>query len=258
MKLLVTGGCGFLGSNLAAHGIERGDEVLVLDNLSRQGSADNLKWLESTGKFEFRQMDVRDAEGLVAELRQFCPEVVFHLAGQVAMTTSMSNPRSCTSRLMHWVNIPTRWRQYAKRLQRPQCSIRPPIRSTEICCNIITMIRLRATSAGSILKGSTKVFPWTSAPHMVAPRGLPTSTFWIMAGCSGSRPSSFATRRCTGEDSSPLTTKVGSAGAPRAGLAAVERRPGVIHNLWRRETGSRRSACGGHGLTLLRCRRQDR
>lgn len=91
--MLVTGGCGFLGSNLAAHGIERGDEVLVLDNLSRQGSADNLKWLESTGKFEFRQMDVRDAEGLVAELRQFRPEVVFHLAGQVAMTTSMSNPR---------------------------------------------------------------------------------------------------------------------------------------------------------------------
>lgn len=49
MKLLITGGCGFLGSNLASHAIKSGMEVIVFDNLSRYGSSDNLKWLQSIG-----------------------------------------------------------------------------------------------------------------------------------------------------------------------------------------------------------------
>ncbi len=46
MKLLVTGGCGFLGSNLAAHGINEGYDVCILDNLQREGSRLNLEWLK--------------------------------------------------------------------------------------------------------------------------------------------------------------------------------------------------------------------
>jgi len=93
MKILITGGCGFLGSNLAAKAIAQKNEVVVFDNLSRNGSRQNLIWLEQVGKFRFVHGDIsnrNDIERLVAE---FCPEAVFHLAGQVAMTTSISNPR---------------------------------------------------------------------------------------------------------------------------------------------------------------------
>ena len=47
MKVLITGGCGFLGSNLAASYLQEGAEVIVLDALFRRGSAANLAWLES-------------------------------------------------------------------------------------------------------------------------------------------------------------------------------------------------------------------
>lgn len=93
MKLLVTGGCGFLGSNLAEHGLSRCDEVTVFDNLSRFGAAENLAWLRGQGAIHFVHGDIRnpnDVERVIQELR---PEVVFHLAGQVAMTTSLADPR---------------------------------------------------------------------------------------------------------------------------------------------------------------------
>lgn len=91
MKLLVTGGCGFLGSNLAAYGISHNYEVTVFDNLSRQGSPENLKWLHGVGKFEYVHGDVRnrnDMENLIC--KGF--DGIFHLAGQVAMTTSIADP----------------------------------------------------------------------------------------------------------------------------------------------------------------------
>lgn len=91
MKLLITGGCGFLGSNLAAHGIQQGYDVTVFDNLSRLGSSRNLEWLGTMGKFTFIHGDTRnknDVETLIKN--EF--DAVFHLAGQVAMTTSIANP----------------------------------------------------------------------------------------------------------------------------------------------------------------------
>lgn len=92
MKLLIVGGCGFLGSNLASHGIEIGYEVTVFDNLSRLGASENLSWLKSLGDFQYTHGDTRnknDVEMLIQE-GQF--DAVFHLAGQVAMTTSIANP----------------------------------------------------------------------------------------------------------------------------------------------------------------------
>ena len=92
MKLLITGGCGFLGSNLAIHAIEQGYELTVFDNLSRLGSTENLAWLKQSGNFEFVHGDIRnknDVDHVV--LKQF--DAIFHLAGQVAMTTSISDPQ---------------------------------------------------------------------------------------------------------------------------------------------------------------------
>lgn len=92
MKLIITGGCGFLGSNLASHGIKKGLEIIVLDNLSRHGSADNLAWLKSFGEFEFVHGDIRNKNDVTRLIQKIQPDAIFHLAGQVAMTTSLDNP----------------------------------------------------------------------------------------------------------------------------------------------------------------------
>lgn len=92
MKILITGGCGFLGSNLASYGIRQGYQVTVFDNLSRTGSAQNLSWLRTLGDFTFVPGDTRiqgDVESVIQK-GQF--DAVFHLAGQVAMTTSIAEP----------------------------------------------------------------------------------------------------------------------------------------------------------------------
>lgn len=93
MKLLITGGCGFLGSNLAAHAIQSGMDVVVFDNLSRFGSAENLKWLQSIGTFTYVHGDIRNKNDVTRLIIKYKPDNVFHLAGQVAMTTSIDNPQ---------------------------------------------------------------------------------------------------------------------------------------------------------------------
>ncbi|HDZ9181686.1 TPA: GDP-mannose 4,6-dehydratase, partial [Vibrio cholerae] len=92
MKLLITGGCGFLGSNLASHAITQGYDVIVFDNLSRLGTYDNLNWLKSFGTFEFVHGDIRNKNDVTRLIERIKPDAIFHLAGQVAMTTSLDNP----------------------------------------------------------------------------------------------------------------------------------------------------------------------
>jgi len=93
MKLLITGGCGFLGSNLASDALARSDELVVFDNLYRNGSRENLTWLQTQGKFTFEHGDIRNQNDITRVIQAFKPDTIFHLAGQVAMTTSIANPR---------------------------------------------------------------------------------------------------------------------------------------------------------------------
>jgi CDP-paratose 2-epimerase len=93
MKYLITGGCGFIGSNLAAEVLKRGEELIVFDNLYRYGSYQNLEWLKENGEFKFCLSDIRNNNDVEAIIKEVKPDVVFHLAGQVAMTTSLQNPR---------------------------------------------------------------------------------------------------------------------------------------------------------------------
>lgn len=93
MKYLVTGGCGFVGSNLSAEVLRRGEELFVLDNLYRYGSADNLKWLQKQGHFKYYPFDIRNANDVETAIKEIQPDYIYHLAGQVAMTTSIVNPR---------------------------------------------------------------------------------------------------------------------------------------------------------------------
>lgn len=92
MKILITGGCGFLGSNLASDAIQNGHELIIFDNLSRMGTALNLDWLRDQGKFIFNHGDIRSADDINKAIGKFKPDAIFHLAGQVAMTTSIENP----------------------------------------------------------------------------------------------------------------------------------------------------------------------
>ncbi len=91
---LVTGGAGFIGSNYVHRLLARGEKVTIYDNLSRAGAPRNLKWLADTfgsDSFQLVNGDVRDVALLTATARQ--AEVIVHLAGQVAVTTSVLKPR---------------------------------------------------------------------------------------------------------------------------------------------------------------------
>jgi CDP-paratose 2-epimerase len=90
----ITGGAGFIGSNYVSRLLERGEKVTIYDNLSRAGAARNLAWLQQTfGEKAFRLIvgDVREADLLAASARQ--ADVIVHLAAQVAVTTSVTEPR---------------------------------------------------------------------------------------------------------------------------------------------------------------------
>lgn len=93
MKYLITGGCGFLGSNISSEVLSLGHELVVLDNLHRYGSYQNLEWLKTQGDFEFIHGDIRNINDVERIIKQHRPNIIYHLAGQVAMTTSIADPR---------------------------------------------------------------------------------------------------------------------------------------------------------------------
>ena len=90
--VLVTGGAGFVATNLAHRLLESGREVIVFDNLSRAGVEQNLEWLRRTHghRLAVQIGDVRDARALASVVRQ--AGHVFHFAAQVAVTTSLTDP----------------------------------------------------------------------------------------------------------------------------------------------------------------------
>ncbi|QCR21064.1 SDR family NAD(P)-dependent oxidoreductase [Pontibacter sp. SGAir0037] len=89
---LITGGSGFVGTNLAKRLLEEGKRVLVFDNLSRDGVERNLQWLQETygDKLEVYVGDIRDIHTVRKVMKH--AEAVFHFAAQVAVTTSLDLP----------------------------------------------------------------------------------------------------------------------------------------------------------------------
>lgn len=90
--VLITGGAGFVGVNLAATLLANGERVRILDSLARAGSERNIEWLQRQhpGQVDFVQADVRNPQAVTAAMRGV--EHVIHLAAQVAVTTSLVNP----------------------------------------------------------------------------------------------------------------------------------------------------------------------
>lgn len=93
MRVLVTGGAGFIGSNLVHRLASDGHTVTILDNMSRPGSEANAAWLHEAHAHELKLIrdDVCNSEAVHEAMKD--AEAVFHLAGQVAVTSSVNDPR---------------------------------------------------------------------------------------------------------------------------------------------------------------------
>jgi CDP-paratose 2-epimerase len=92
---LITGGAGFIGTNLAEHYLAHNRRVTIVDNFSRAGSEKNAEHLRRRygDRLTVVEYDVRRSDATLLQLVENA-EVVFHLAGQVAVTTSVANPRT--------------------------------------------------------------------------------------------------------------------------------------------------------------------
>tara|TARA_A100001388_G_scaffold25246_1_gene16331 strand:+ start:110 stop:1156 length:1047 start_codon:yes stop_codon:yes gene_type:complete len=97
MRVLITGGCGFLGTNLSKSFIDGNNEVVIIDSFYREGSKENLNWLlsdENSKNINVFSFDISNNESLRGVFIEKGPfDYVCHVAGQVAMTTSLKNPR---------------------------------------------------------------------------------------------------------------------------------------------------------------------
>ena len=104
MGAVVTGGAGFIGSNLVDVLVEAGSDVLVVDDLSH-GRRSNLEHALGSGA-QLVELDVRDGARVEEIFRSFRPELVFHLAAQIDVRVSMEEPaRDAAVNVLGSVNV---------------------------------------------------------------------------------------------------------------------------------------------------------
>jgi len=90
VRAVVTGGAGFIGSTIVDELVARGDDVRVVDDLSHGSEANLTSALAAGARLE--RLDVRDGAGVAAAFTAFRPDVVFHLAAQIDVRRSMTEP----------------------------------------------------------------------------------------------------------------------------------------------------------------------
>jgi len=117
MNLLITGGCGFLGSNIAEAYCHESNRVTIIDNMQRVGARENQRWLEdqfqSSGNLKILEGDIAEIEFLKQVFTCHGPfDYVCHLSGQVAMTKSLLDPladfRSNTTSTLNLLDVARR------------------------------------------------------------------------------------------------------------------------------------------------------
>ena len=140
MRALVTGGAGFIGSNIVDALVARGDEVAIIDNLS-SGKRENLTGALAAGAV-LHEADIRDAAAVAGVFAAFKPEVVFHLAAQIDVRLSLEDPAFDASvNVVGTINVVEAARKHGTQ-------------------------RLVNTSTGGAIYGDTDVMP---TPETVAP-----------------------------------------------------------------------------------------
>lgn len=96
MKVLITGGAGFIGSNLAARLLSEGHRVAIIDCLDDYYSPvlkrENLAEIAKQGSFSFHELDIRDADAVAETVRQEAPGAIVHLAARVGVRPSIEQP----------------------------------------------------------------------------------------------------------------------------------------------------------------------
>lgn len=92
MKILVTGGAGFIGSNLVRLLLSRGHEVLNIDKLTYAGNPSSLRDLEGLPAYQFLQADICDAQAMQTAFADFGPKAVMHLAAESHVDRSIDGP----------------------------------------------------------------------------------------------------------------------------------------------------------------------
>ncbi len=143
MRALVTGGAGFIGSNLVDALLARGDEVTVVDDLST-GRRVNLAGALERG-IDLQEADIRDGPRLTAILAAARPDIVFHLAAQIDVRRSIEDPAfDATVNVVGTINVLEAARQAG-------------------------VSRLVNTSTGGAIYGDAEVMP---TPETVEPRPM--------------------------------------------------------------------------------------
>jgi CDP-paratose 2-epimerase len=92
IKILITGAAGFIGTNCCEHFITNGYQIFAIDNFSRKTSLINALYLKNRHKIKVFQADIRHQEKVFSLISKIRPNAIIHLAGQVAVTTSVKNP----------------------------------------------------------------------------------------------------------------------------------------------------------------------
>lgn len=93
MKVIVTGGAGFIGSAVVRYIIEQtNDEVLVIDKLTYAGNLESLDSVSENKRYHFKQIDICDRKELDVVMASFCPDVIMHLAAESHVDRSIDNP----------------------------------------------------------------------------------------------------------------------------------------------------------------------
>jgi len=92
MFFLITGGCGFVGTNLALSLLKKRKKIIIIDNLSKQQSFLNYKLLKKKKNIIFFKKSICDKKFIFKTIEKYKPITIFHLAGQVAMSKSLIHP----------------------------------------------------------------------------------------------------------------------------------------------------------------------
>ncbi|MBT2688150.1 SDR family NAD(P)-dependent oxidoreductase [Bacillus sp. ISL-47] len=96
MKVLITGGAGFIGSHLARFLIEKNDEVYIIDSLhsyySQERKREHIKEIKNAGFFYFYEMDLLDREKTISTIKEIAPDTIIHLAALPGVSYSIAQP----------------------------------------------------------------------------------------------------------------------------------------------------------------------